>query len=312
MAPRLSARELIERVVDAGSFISWDRTPIVPAGGIDESYSAELAAAQEKSGADEAVVTGEGLIHGRRVAVVACEFRFLAGSIGIAAAQRLVEAIERATLEGLPVLAGPSSGGARMQEGTVAFLSMVKITAAVVAHKAAGLPFLVYLRHPTAGGVFASWGSLGHVTVAEPDALIGFLGPRVFEQLYDREFPSGVQSGENLQRHGIIDAVLGPDRIHDTVARVLDVLMGAREVPERVPDPASTPSAPDERSAWEIITASRRPERPGVRDLLRHGDRKSTRLNSSHVAISYAVFCLKKKTPVIQPNNTCSCQFEIS
>ena len=158
-----------------------------------------------------------------------------------------------------------------MQEGTVAFLSMVKITAAVVAHKAAGLPFLVYLRHPTTGGVFASWGSLGHVTVAEPDSLIGFLGPRVFEQIYDREFPAGVQSGENLQRHGIIDAVLGPDRIHDTVARVLDVLMGAREIPERVPDPDSRPSDVDERSAWDVITASRRPERPGVRDLLRHG-----------------------------------------
>ncbi|GAA4507094.1 carboxyl transferase domain-containing protein [Brevibacterium yomogidense] len=271
MAKRLSSRELIDRVVDPGSFTSWDTTPIVPAGGIDDDYAAELAAAREKSGVDEAVITGEGLIHGRRVAIVACEFRFLAGSIGTAAAQRLVEAIERATVEGLPVLAGPSSGGTRMQEGTVAFLSMVKITAAVVAYKKARLPFLVYLRHPTTGGVFASWGSLGHVTVAEPDSLIGFLGPRVFEQLYDREFPVGVQSGENLQRHGIIDAVLGPDRIHDTVARVLDVLMGARELPARVQDPDSRPAEPDERSAWDIITASRRPERPGVRDLLRHG-----------------------------------------
>ena len=271
MAKRLTARELIERVVDPGSYVSWDREPIVPGAGIDEEYAADLAAAREKSGVDEAVVTGEGLIHGRRVAIVACEFRFLAGSIGTAAAQRLVEAIERATLEGLPVLAGPASGGTRMQEGTVAFLSMVKITAAVVAHRKAGLPFLVYLRHPTTGGVFASWGSLGHVTVAEPDALIGFLGPRVFEQLYGREFPAGVQSGENLQRHGIVDAVLDPDRIHDTVARVLDVLMGARELPARVPDPDSRPAAPDTRDAWEVITASRRPERPGVRDLLRHG-----------------------------------------
>lgn len=271
MAVRLSSLELIERVVDPGSFVSWDSRPIVPGGGIDDDYAAELAAAQQKSGVDEAVITGEGLIHGRRVAVVACEFRFLAGSIGTAAAHRLVEAIERATMENLPVLAGPASGGTRMQEGTVAFLSMVKITAAVVAHKKAGLPFLVYLRHPTTGGVFASWGSLGHVTVAEPDSLIGFLGPRVFEQLYDRPFPTGVQSGENLQRHGIIDAVLGPDRLHDTVARVLDVLMGARELPDAVPDPESAPQGPDDRNAWEVITASRRPERPGVRDLLRHG-----------------------------------------
>ena len=117
MAKRLSARELIERVVDAGSFSSWNTTPLVPAGGIGESYEAELAAAREKSGVDEAVITGEGLIHGRRVAIVACEFRFLAGSIGVAAAHRLVEALERATLEGLPVLAGPSSGAPGCRRG---------------------------------------------------------------------------------------------------------------------------------------------------------------------------------------------------
>ena len=159
-----------------------------------------------------------------------------------------------------------------MQEGTVAFLSMVKITAAVMDHKQSGLPFLVYLRHPTTGGVFASWGSLGHFTVAEPGALIGFLGPRVFEQLYGREFPAGVQTGENLHRHGIIDAVIGPERIADTVAKVLDVLMGSREVPAPVPDPPTAPDpAPTGTRAWDIITASRNPARPGVRELLRHG-----------------------------------------
>ena len=116
-------------------------------------------------------------MHGRRVAVVMGEFAFLAGSIGRASADRLVAAIERATREGLPLLAAPVSGGTRMQEGTPAFVQMVRITEAVAAHKAAGLPYLVYLRHPTTGGVMASWGSLGHVTVAEPGALVGFLGP---------------------------------------------------------------------------------------------------------------------------------------
>ena len=93
-----------------------------------------------------------------------------------------------------------------MQEGTPAFVQMVRISAAVAAHKAAGLPYLVYLRHPTTGGVMASWGSLGHVTVAEPGALVGFLGPRVYEALYGRPFPEGVQTSENLYAHGIIDA----------------------------------------------------------------------------------------------------------
>ena len=97
-----------------------------------------------------------------------------------------------------------------MQEGTPAFVQMVAISRAVVAHKAAGLPYLVYLRHPTTGGVFASWGSLGHVTAAEPGALIGFLGPRVFEALNGTPFPAGVQVAENLVDKGIIDAPCRP------------------------------------------------------------------------------------------------------
>jgi acetyl-CoA carboxylase beta subunit len=185
--PRTSATELITLLTDAGSFRSWDAAPIDVAP--DDAYRAELARARELSGVDESVLTGEGRIRGRRVAIVACEFAFLGGSIGLAAAERLVLAIERATLEGLPILAGPASGGTRMQEGTLAFLSMVKISAAVSRHKAAGLPYLVYLRHPTTGGVLASWGSLGNVTVAEPNALIGFLGPRVYEAIYGEPFP---------------------------------------------------------------------------------------------------------------------------
>jgi acetyl-CoA carboxylase beta subunit len=116
MADRLSAAELVDLVLDEGSWLSWDTPPA--RGEIPAAYAAELAAAQEKTGLDEAVVTGEGLMHGRRVAVVACEFRFLAGSIGVDAATRLVTAIERATAEGLPLLAAPVSGGTRMQEST--------------------------------------------------------------------------------------------------------------------------------------------------------------------------------------------------
>jgi acyl-CoA carboxylase subunit beta len=151
---RLGAVELVQLVMDDGSFVRWDGPPIeVDA---DESYAADLALARAKTGLDEAVISGEGRINGRRLAVVACEFDFLAGSIGVAAAERLVLAVERATAEHLPLLAAPTSGGTRMQEGTVAFLQMVKITAAIVAHKAAGLPYLVYLRDPTTGGVLAS------------------------------------------------------------------------------------------------------------------------------------------------------------
>ena len=262
---RLSATELIDLVLDEGSWRSWDTPPEY--GPLSESYAAELAAAREKTGLDEAVLTGEGLMRGRRVAVMACEFRFLAGSIGVASAERLVRAIERATTERLPLLAAPVSGGTRMQEGVVAFVQMVKISHAIAAHRAAGLPYLVYLRHPTTGGVMASWGSLGHVTVAEPGALVGFLGPRVYEALYDRPFPGDVQTSENLYAHGLIDAVVPPDQIADILDRALTVLLSPADVSA---DPADPPVEEiEDVDTWESITRSRRQERPGVRRLLR-------------------------------------------
>ncbi len=266
MADRLSATQLIDLVLDEGSWTSWDTPPT--RGPVSEEYAAELAAAQEKTGLDESVITGEGLMRGRRVAVVACEFRFLAGSIGVASAERLVRAIERATAEGLPLLAAPVSGGTRMQEGTVAFVQMVKISAAIAAHKTAGLPYLVYLRNPTTGGVMASWGSLGHVTVAEPGALVGFLGPRVYEALYDRPFPEGVQTSENLYAHGLIDAVVPPEEIAAILDRALTVLLAREDVTS---DPANpVDDEIEDVDTWDSITRSRRPDRPGVRRLLKY------------------------------------------
>lgn len=262
---RIGAVELRDAVLDEGSFRSWDSPPLaVPT---SDQYRRELDDAAAATGLDESVVTGEGTVFGRRVAVVACEFDFLAGSIGVAAAERITTAVERATAEGLPLVASPSSGGTRMQEGTVAFLQMVKIAAAVELHKRAHLPYLVYLRHPTTGGVFASWGSLGHVTAAEPGALIGFLGPRVYEHLYGEPFPSGVQTAENLQRHGVIDGVVPLDLLRWTLDRALKVVAD---------EPGAPPAPPEDEpvadvAAWDSVEASRRPERPGVGYLLRYG-----------------------------------------
>ena len=262
---RIGALALRDAVLDDGSYSSWDTAPLTVA--TTEAYRRELAAASAATGLDESVLTGEGRVLGRRVAVVACEFDFLAGSIGVAAAERITAAVQRATGERLPLLASPSSGGTRMQEGTVAFLQMVKIAAAVELHKQAHLPYLVYLRHPTTGGVFASWGSLGHVTAAEPGALVGFLGPRVYQQLYGEPFPPGIQTAENLHRHGVIDGVVPLDLLRSTLDRALKVL--ADEPGEPPPAPAIEP-LPDV-PAWQSVEASRRPDRPGVGHLLRHG-----------------------------------------
>jgi acyl-CoA carboxylase subunit beta len=262
---RIGALQLRDVLLDKGSFISWDTTPLQ--GAADDAYRRDLAAASAKTGLDESVLTGEGTVFGRRVAMVACEFDFLAGSIGVAAAERITAAVQRATAEGLPLLASPSSGGTRMQEGTVAFLQMVKIAAAVELHKRAHLPYLVYLRHPTTGGVFASWGSLGHVTAAEPGALVGFLGPRVYEHLYGEQFPAGIQTAENLQRHGVVDGVVPLDALRSTLDRTLKVVADPPDAPPPAPRAEPLPDVP----AWESVEASRRPDRPGVGYLLRHG-----------------------------------------
>jgi acetyl-CoA carboxylase carboxyl transferase subunit beta len=256
---------VLDAVLDEGSFVRWDSPPLaVP---MSESYARELADARAATGLDESVQTGVGRVFGRRVAVVVCEFGFLGGSVGVAAAERITAAVQRATAERLPLLASPSSGGTRMQEGTVAFLQMVKIAAAVQIHKQAHLPYLVYLRNPTTGGVFASWGSLGHVTVAEPGALIGFLGPRVYQLLYGEPFPAGVQTAENLQRHGVVDAVVAVNELRQTLDRALTVIADAPEAPP-LPQPAEVVA---DVPTWDSVLASRRPDRPGVRHLLEHG-----------------------------------------
>lgn len=271
---RLSAQALIDLVLDPGSWESWDEP--LERGDISEAYADELARAAEKAGTDESVVTGVGSLNGRRVAAVAGEFGFLAGSIGRDAARRLVAGIERATALGLPLVAAPVSGGTRMQEGTPAFVHMIVIADALARHKAAGLPYLVYLRNPTTGGVMATWGSLGHITAAEPGALVGFLGPRVYEALYGEPFPSGVQTAENLYAKGIIDGVVPPEGLRDLLDRTLSVLSSA---PVAGVEPAAE-EIPDV-DTWDAVTRSRRPERPGVRRLLRYAATDTVPLNGT-------------------------------
>jgi len=272
---RLGAHELLQTVLDEDSWVSWDAPPLSVAAA-DSGYAAELTAAAATAGTDESILTGEGRIRGRRVACVVGEFGFLAGSIGKAAAERIVCAFERAQAEQLPLFAAPTSGGTRMQEGTPAFLGMVKIAAAVASFKSAGLPYIVYLRHPTTGGVFASWGSLGHVTVAEPGAMIGFLGARVYEALYRRPFPDGVQVAENLHARGIVDAVVPVERLADLASRTLGILDARHDDSPPVTRPAEPPEDPyaglePPGRAWDSILRSRRTDRPGVKTLLKLG-----------------------------------------
>lgn len=273
---RWAAIQLIECVADPGSYVSWDEP--VDIASFPEHYRATLARAAERAHTDESVLTGRAEVRGRSIALLVSEFDFIAGSIGRAAAVRIISAVQRATAEGLPVLASTASGGTRMQEGTPAFVQMARISRALMNHRAAGLPYLVHLRHPTAGGVFASWGSLGHITVAEPGALVGFLGPKVFEGLRGTAFPEGVQRSENLADKGVIDAVVAVEELPELLDRALGVLVD-EATPQTLPRRSAQQGHPS--SAWASILRSRQPGRAGIRDLLRYGCSSTVHLHGT-------------------------------
>jgi acetyl-CoA carboxylase carboxyl transferase subunit beta len=257
----VTAADLIGQLFD--SWESWDEpTSYV---GLPETYSYELATAAHKAGVDESVITGAADLAGLRVAVLASEFGFLAGSVGRAASERLIAAIERATAERLPLIGLPCSGGTRMQEGTPAFVQMVRIGAALAAHRAAGLPYVVWLRNPTTGGVMATWASLGQVVWAEPGALAGFLGPRVYEAMYGDAFPEGVQVAENLASRGVIDEVVPLGSLRSRLVEIFSVLAPPRAASE--PMATTVPSSTDP-DAWDSILTTRSERRPGIRELL--------------------------------------------
>lgn len=279
--PRITTAHLLAAILDEDSWRSWDAP--VPDVDSDAAYAAELAQARAVTGVDESITTGSARIDGHAVAVVAGDFEFLAGSVGQAAAARIVAAFDRARTLGLPVVGLPTSGGTRMQEGTAAFLRMARIAAAVRTLTDSGLPYLVYLRNPTTGGVLATWGSLGDVTYAEPGALIGFLGPRVYEGLYGMPFASDVQTAETLTDAGVIDGVATPQQWRGIVVDLLSswrarpggaVAPPGWEAPS--PDVSTAPSAAapervepgQDLTGWQMVERTRATERAGAAELL--------------------------------------------
>ena len=267
-----SAAERVALVTDDGSFEEWDADvasddPLCFSD--TKPYRERLAEAQRTTGLAEAVLTGQAALDGRPFAVVAGEFGFLGGSIGVATAERVARTFERALAERLPLVALPASGGSRMQEGTLAVIGMAKLADAAGRLRAAGLPYVVCLTNPTMGGVLASWGSLGTVTFALPDATVGFAGPRVVELLTGRALPSRVQRSETLLAQGLIDDVVPASELRSGVARVLAVAAGCEEDGAGSPV-SSAPAAPlaADRDAWASIQHGRDRRRPGAGALL--------------------------------------------
>ena len=205
---RVHARRRVEMIADEGTFEEWDHglnagNPLSFPG-----YEEKVKALQEKTNLDEAVMTGKAQINGNEVVLGICDGRFMMASMGWAVGEKIARAVERATEEKLPVIIFACSGGARMQEGIVSLMQMAKTSAVLKKHSDAGLLYISVLTNPTTGGVTASFAMLGDVILAEPNALIGFAGPRVIEQTIGQKLPEGFQKSEFLLEHGFIDRIV--------------------------------------------------------------------------------------------------------
>ncbi len=192
-----------------------------------KKYPDRIRAAQKQTGERDALVSMFGKLKGQALVACAFEFRYMGGSMGAVVGEKFTRAAERALDERHPLVCFSATGGARMQEGLFSLMQMAKTSAAIARMRAAGLPFISVLTHPTTGGVSASLGMLGDINLAEPKALIGFAGPRVIEQTVRETLPQGFQRSEFLLEHGAIDAIIDRRELRNTLAALLALLMRA-------------------------------------------------------------------------------------
>ena len=190
-----------------------------------KKYADRLREAQTKTGERDGIMVAEGKIGGINAVIAAFNFDFMGGSMGAGVGEGLVKAAEAAIAKNAALIAVPASGGARMQEGMLSLIQMPRTTIAVQMVKDAGLPYIVLLTDPTTGGVSASFAMLGDIHISEPGAMIGFAGKRVIEETIREQLPPGFQTAEYLKDHGMVDMVTHRKELHDTIARVLDLLM---------------------------------------------------------------------------------------
>ncbi len=187
-------------------------------------YRDRLAQAQRKTGENDALVVMSGRVKGVPVVASAFEFGFMGGSMGAVVGERFVRGINEAVDKKMPVVCFAASGGARMQEALISLMQLAKTSAALARLNERGLPFVSVLTDPTMGGVSASLGMLGDVNIAEPNALIGFAGPRVIEQTVKETLPEGFQRSEFLLEHGAIDMIVDRREMRDRIASLLTML----------------------------------------------------------------------------------------
>ena len=292
---RISAKRRIKMIADKGSFKEWFT-------GIDNSnpldypdYPQKIEDLREKTHLDEAILIGEATIGGIRTVIGAMDTRFLMASMGYVVGEKITRSFEEATKQGLPVILFCCSGGARMQEGIVSLMQMAKTSAAIKRHSQAGLLYTSVLTDPTTGGVTASFAMLGDIILAEPNALIGFAGPRVIEQTIGKKLPKGFQRSEFLLEHGFVDRIVERSEMKSVLARILHMHDRTKEKTEestgeteKIESTTQEDTMPKQVrskggiSAWERVLLSRKTDRPVGTDYVNmlfsdfmefHGDR---------------------------------------
>jgi acetyl-CoA carboxylase carboxyl transferase beta subunit len=225
---RLSAEARIALLLDSHSFQELDPglQSVDALGFVDQKpYPDRLAAAQLSTGMRDAAVRGTGTIDGRRVAICVMDFGFMGGSMGAVVGEKVTRAAEQALVERIPLIVVSASGGARMQEGTLALMQLAKTCGVLERLRYSGVPFISIMSDPTTGGVFASYAVLGDVNLAEPNALIGFAGARVAANTIAQELPPGFQRAEFLFDHGFVDRVVHRRDLRAEVEQLLRYLV---------------------------------------------------------------------------------------
>ena len=229
---RMGARDRIEMLVDKGSFIEQDASLVSgdPLGFTDSKpYPERIAAAQAKSGEKDAAIAGSASMGGNPVELVVMDFEFMGGSMGSVVGEKITRAAERALVDRRALVILSASGGARMQEGTLALMQMGKIVSALARLDEAGLPFVSIITDPTTGGVLASYASLGDLIVAEPGALIRFSGERVTSGTVGEKLPVGFGKSEFLLEKGFLDQIVPRAQLRDRVSFFLTAFRAASQ-----------------------------------------------------------------------------------
>lgn len=217
----VSARVRLSQILDKGSFkeqnsnISTGNPLKFP------GYKNKIKEIQEKNGNKDAIVTGTGTVNGQKAEFAVLDGTFMMGSMGTVVGEKFTLAVEYAMKNELPLVAISASGGARMQEGMFSLMQMAKTSAAIEKFSENGGFFLSVLTHPTMGGVSASFAMLGDIIIAEPNALIGFAGPRVIEQTINEKLPEGFQRAEFQQEHGFVDKIVNRNELKNVIAKIL-------------------------------------------------------------------------------------------